>query len=129
MSSSHGTMFFSTLGTVGRSKGLDKVNTAQDVVELLMLICDLCCKHGQNNYKTYTIISSLLVHLMYLYQKSDMSKDVCIKELKTWVESMDDFDTCVLDKFQGLAEKKNCKIMTKLRTKPPMKIWQDAKLW
>ena len=80
------------------TKGYEKINKDQDLIGLLKIIWELCCRHSINNDKTYAVISSLK-NLLYLYQKPEATNDEYLKEFKARVESMDDYWVCVLGMF------------------------------
>ena len=85
------------------SKGYEQIK--KGLVERLRLIRGLCCRHDLNNHKTYAMILSLK-NLFYLYQKPEVSNHEYLKEFKARVQSMDDYQTCVLEKFPCLMEEK-----------------------
>ena len=87
------------------SKGYEKTNIDQDVVELLWLIWSICCQHEQNACETYAMVRSMK-SFFYFYQKRDTSNDEYLKEFKARVESLDDFDACTFGKFPCLVKKK-----------------------
>ena len=72
---------------------------------MLKLIRGFFCLNDLNNDKMYAVISSLK-NLLYLYQKSEVTNDEYLKEFKAKVESMDDYQACILEKFSCLVQDK-----------------------
>ena len=58
-----------------------------------------------NNDKTNAVISSLK-NIFYLYQKPEVSNNEYLKEFKARVQSMDDYQACVLGEIPCLIEEK-----------------------
>ena len=94
------------------TKGFEKINADQDVVELLQMIRDISCRHDQNTDKTYAIVQSLK-SLKYFYQRPHVANNEYLKEFKACVETIKDFDACTLGKFQCLVKKKLEKVYNK----------------
>ena len=61
------------------------------------MIRRLCCRHDQNNYETYVVVTSLK-GLLYFHQKTDVTNNKYLKEFKARVKSIDDYNACILGK-------------------------------
>ena len=86
------------------SKGFEQIETDQDVLELLKLSHRIRYKHDQNTDETYAVIMSVK-NLFYFYQKPETPNDEYLKEFKARVESINNFDACILRKFPCLVKK------------------------
>ena len=56
------------------TKGYEKIDLNQDVVEILQKSRGLCCRHDHNNNETYDGVM-LLKNLLYYYQKPEATND------------------------------------------------------
>ena len=62
------------------------------------------CHHGQNNEKTCAVMT-FLKNLLYLYQKPVATNNKYLKEFKARLESIDNYNACILGKFPCLVKK------------------------
>ena len=63
------------------AKTFEETKEKNDIVELLKLIRDFCCKHHQNNDKFYAFFNSIRA-LFINFQKNDQINDEYLKEFQ-----------------------------------------------
>ena len=74
-----------------------------NIIVLLKLIRDFCCKHEQSANKVYALMKSLRA-LIINFQKYNVSNDDYLKEFQTRVATLNDYNVNMLDMVPCLLE-------------------------
>ena len=113
----YGTVFPSLLGSIEGIKRLWIDWNRSGCTWALETSHSICYKHDQNTDETYAVIMSVK-YLFYFYQKTETQNDEYLKEFKARVESINNFDACILRKLPCLVKKKLKKIQKNWDSNP-----------